>query len=289
MNPGHVHYYVRFVDDLNRPSPETCAAERDANFAVFNLVTLFLDQNQLASLGRLLSATQEELTDIADQKTRRADYCFYISGVPGSGKTTTTSYLRNLITYDEWLEERPANLAKPHAQLTDAERLAVDQWVMDQIHVKNNAIEFDSRRNPIGIRFVDRSLLDPVVFSKNDQWPDKAAAIKRTIARGKSERKVHPGHVILLIGDPREMAVRVKSQNKDSNQDYTSSLQRAMQQLYVGPGVTHVDVRGNNIHEVVKKVSRIVHLDEYEECDLQGLLDRVEVGEIEPPPGTVDG
>jgi hypothetical protein len=282
MNPGHVHYYVQFVNEP--PSEETRKAERDANFGVFNLVTLFLDRDGLASLGRLIVAAQEDILEVGRQAGQRTGYIFYVTGVPGSGKTTTTSYLRNLITYDEWLEQRPANLAKPHAQLTDEQRKEVDEWIMEQIHVKNNRLDSDSTSSPIGIRFVDRCLIDPVVFSKDDQWPDKARAIKRKIAPGLSEQTVRSGHVILLIGDEKEMAVRVESQNKESDPDYTGRLQRAMERLYAKePGVTHLDVRGMSVGEVVKRVSEIVHLNDYAECNLQNLLDQVDSGKIVPP------
>ena len=283
MNPGHVHYYVRFVKS-HRPSADVCQAEADANFAVFNLVTLFLDQRGLASLGKLLSAQKRDVRDVADQVHKRTSYCFYLTGVPGTGKTTTTSYFRNLITYDEWLEERPADLGKPHTVLAREQRKAVDDWIMEQIHVKNNALTEDAQSDPIGIRFVDRCLIDAVVFSKSGRWPQKASAIKATIAKGKSRQVVHGGKVILLLGDPKEMAIRVKSRNKRTTPKYTDELQQAMKSLYrSGQGVNHLDVVGDTVNEVVKKVARIVHLDDYQECNLQNVLNRVEAGTLAPP------
>lgn len=277
MNPGHVHYYVAFVKGA-RPDDRTCDAERDANFDVFNLVTLFLDQAELASLGRLLVADDATVTSFKQPKS----YTFYLSGAPGSGKTTTASYLRNLITYDEWLDARPAALAKPHDQLTDDELKEVDQWIVAQIGLKNNRVAYDCSHEPVGIRVVDRCLADPIVFSADDQWKTKATAIKASIAE--YNRGAQPGHVVVLICAPRELVVRVKAQNKESRIEYSTKLQLAMTTLYPsGPGITHLDVSGDGIQDVAKRVARLIHLDRYTECNLDTLLTRVESGEIAPP------
>jgi len=242
-------------------------------------VTIFLSENDLGSLGRLLVANEEQITNCAE----RSAYCFYLSGVPGTGKTTTASYLRNLVTYDEWLEERPDNLAKPHAELTDSERKLVDDWILAQICAKNNRLVYDSKHDQVGIRVVDRCLTDPIAFSADGKWPQKAQAIKAAITKEKSTQVAYPGHVILLIGEPQELVVRVTGQNKQTTRKYTTSLQRAMEALYPkGPGITHLDVRGNSVHEVVKKVTRLVHFAPYVECDLDGLLGQVESGAVAP-------
>ena len=272
MNPGHVHYYVRFTPG-DKPDQQTCDAERDANFEVFNLVTLFLNEAELAALGRLLIATEVDIAGFGVDTS----YCYYLSGVPGTGKTTTASFLRNLITYDEWVDMRPPNLSKPHEALTTAERKEVDAWVLDQIGKKNNRLAFDSRSQPVGIRIVDRCLTDPIAFSEDGQWAEKARAIIAAIAN--YHQAAHPGHVIVLNGDAEELVVRVKAQNKDTELDYTRKLQGAMKRLYPpGPGITHLDLGGYSPQDVAKTVARLIHLDPYVECDLTALLSRVESG-----------
>jgi hypothetical protein len=272
MNPGHVHYYVRFAPG-KKPDKQICDAERDVNFEVFNLVTLFLDEAELAALGKLLVAKDEDIASYGE----RTAYCFYLSGVPGTGKTATASFLRNLITYDEWLDMRPANLSRPHEDLSPTERKDVDDWVLDQIGKKNNRLAFDSSTQPVGIRIVDRCLTDPIAFSEDGQWPEKARAIMAAIA--KYHQPAHPGHVIVLNGDAEELVVRVKTQNKETSPDYTKKLQQAMSVLYPqGPGITHLDLRGYSPQDVAKAVARLIHLEPYIECDLAELLGKIESG-----------
>ena len=277
MNPGHVHYYVRFVDSVVRPDEDTCSAERDANFEVFNLVTLFLDRDELASLGRLLVMPEIDIASFDEPSA----YCFYLSGVPGTGKTTTASFLRNLITYDEWVEARPESLAKPHDELTIDERQLVDDWILKQIGIKNKHLVYDSQSRPVGVRLVDRCLTDPIAFTEHSQWRQKARAVRTAIA--KHNRPPHPGHVVVLEGDPQELAVRVMAQNKQTSVDYTTKLQRDMQMLYPNePGITHLDLTGYSVHEAVKRIARLVHLEPYVECDIGELIRRVESGVIAP-------
>jgi SIR2-like protein/AAA domain-containing protein len=276
MNPGHVHYYVRFVGDSVESDAFT--AEREANFEVFNLVTLFLDSAGLASLSRLLVMPEVDLTSFAQPSA----YCFYLTGAPGTGKTAIASFLKNLITYDEWIEARPDNLAKPHDELSSTERAEVDEWVLRQIGIKNQHLEYDTYLHPVGVRVVDRCLADPIAFSEYGQWAAKAAAIKAAIEE--HHRPAHPGHVILLQGDPKELTIRVRAQNKRSSVDYTTRLQRDMKILYGGAqGVTQMNLEGCDLHEAVKRVARLVHMEPYEECDLGAILSGVESGHVHIP------
>src|SRR4029077_13824471 len=139
-------------------------------FETYNLVTLFLDGNEVASLGRCLAAKGQDLRAFAEEDSVRLSYTYYLTGVPGVGKTTSLVHFKNLATWDEWLEERLPEMRKPFISLTDTEREKVDQWILRQVGLKNRRLLDEDRENGIGITIVDRCVPDAVSFTQPDGW-----------------------------------------------------------------------------------------------------------------------
>src|SRR5262249_49091407 len=137
---------------------------RRANFNVFNLITLFLTENEIAALARLIDDTQileEELRDLATREGVRLLYKYYFTGAIGVGKSATARQLENLSVIDEWLQPRLPILAKPWDSLTQAERDEADDWIVKQFALKNDRL----RHENLGVFVIDRPPLDPLVFT----------------------------------------------------------------------------------------------------------------------------
>lgn len=274
INPGHYHYIISYVGKGQCMTPEEQQSRTEANFEVFNLITLFLNEEEIAALGNLLGGDWSDLRGRAEELGVTISYCFYLTGVPGVGKTTTASYFKSLSTYDEWLDRRLSEMAKPYNDLTDEERDAVDSWVLRQVGLKNKRLRDDYFERGVGITLVDRCVPDAIAFTPEGEWANKAQSLISAISPGRSNRIVHPGHIILMSGDPRELVIRAECGGKKSNVEYVTKLQADKQRVYDAVGITQLNTRDMSIIDVVKSVARIIHLREYAECSIQGILER---------------
>jgi len=273
LNPGHYHYLVSYVPQLPGELTLEQEARSAANFEMLNLITLFLSEEGIASLGRLLSSDPQDLQQLSDDEGINLSYCFYLTGVPGVGKTTTLSYFKNLVTYDEWLEELLPEMSRPWKELSSNERSKVDTWILQQVGLKNRRLVYDAQENRVGIALVDRCVPDAIAFTPTDEWSAKAHQLIAAVSPGRSTRRVHPGQVILLVGDPAEIAIRAGMSGKETTKEATEELQRDTCTVYLAPGVTRLDVRDMSIAEVVRSVADIIHRQDYEACALHGLLE----------------
>lgn len=286
LNPGHYHYHVEYLRKPFRGLTRTMRAQADASFDTYNLVTLFLDDTGLKALGYCLTEDDRTLRTLAEEEGVRLSYTYYFTGVPGVGKTTTLSHFKSYGTQDEWIDERLPELSKPFTQLTDAERERVDSWILDQVGRKNKLLLDAERDRGIGITIVDRCVPDAVTFTEPAGWKGKAASLLDAVAPRASRdsgRKVHPGHVILLRGDPREIRIRAATKGKKTTEDYTRALHAGLETVYGRRGVSLVDVSGMTPLQVVKEVARIIHSHPYDSCDLQRRLEQIRNGTITAP------
>jgi len=269
INPGHFHYYVAYVNDNAQRDTIAERALRDANFEVYNLITLFLTNDDIAALGRLLGASDSDLRHAAEEEGVDLRYVYYLSGAVGAGKTTSLSYLGSLRTYEEWTEPRTELLGKAWPELTSDEREHVDAWILKQF-VKKNVALLD---RDVGILVVDRPPLDPISFSDVADVPEKARAMLGAFSPGQSRRRICPGQVILLRGEPSEMEARVIGRHKESSAGIISDMQDKLVSIY--PQYTTVETAGASVHDVVRDICRTVHLDPYDPADLHSTLDRL--------------
>lgn len=273
-SPGHVHYYIHYLKPGEVLDPKERVSRREANFEVFNLITLFLDDDQIAALGAVLAKDAADLKSQAEELGVTLSYCFYLTGVPGVGKTTTAAYFKNLVMYDEWLERRLPEMGKPHEDLSSEERTRVDQWVLEQVGLKNRRLLEDQATNGLGLTLVDRCVPDAIAFTPAGEWPSKAKSLLQAISPGKSQRRIHPGRVIVLTGDPGEVAIRAQCAGKKSAGDYVDRLQKDTLKVYAGDGIKQLRCNEMSVAEVAKSVARVIHLEDYAACDLHSLLER---------------
>lgn len=256
-SPGNFHYCVYYLKKGARIEEADADAIRRAHFNVFNLITLFLTDDDIATLARLVDDKQtslDALKDLAKSADVPLAYRFYITGAVGVGKSTTARHLQNLTVLDEWIDPRPSVLAKPWDTLTSEEREEADSFVISQFKIKNDRMRYV----PMGIFFVDRPPMDPLAFTPVLDRPAKAKLLLDTICPGRKWEVVN-GTVMLLRGDPTELSVRALATGRD---DYTSEklveMQDALELVYTGTGVARIDTRGMSTAEVTRKVAEIV-------------------------------
>lgn len=280
MNPGHYHYHVEHCPTPVGALTRAMEGQAAAHFETYNLITLFLDSSEIAALGQCVAATPQDLRALAEESNVRVSYTYYFAGVPGVGKSTSLSHFKNLATWDEWLEERLPEMSKPFLALSEAERLKVDAWILNQVGLKNRRLLDAERESGIGLTVVDRCVPDAVTFTQPDGWRDKAKALLDAVSPGASGRVVHPGHVILLVGDPREIKIRAATKNKQTPEQYTAGMQKALRLVYGSDGVTELDATNMTVGQVVKEIARIIHLGNYKVCNLQKRLEDIRDGVV---------
>ena len=154
------------------------------------------------------------------------------------------------------------------------ERNKVDKWVGTMFHKKNKNLSHILE----GITVIDRTPLDPLTFTPISKWKQKAKFLHDHISKGGTFRIV-PGHIILLHGNKDIIASRVKIRQKTS--EYDSKKIKMMYDKYnkifapIHGGITKIETSELSIHEVVKRVAKIIHVEEYNSFDLHSVLDNL--------------
>lgn len=270
MNPGHCHYYIQHYQAGQEFTSEQKAAIFKANFETYGLITLFLNDDEIASLGRLISSgyyrDKDEDEDIL-LLAKLADVClcyrYYVVGCIGAGKSTTVAHFRDLVAYDEWLEPRVLELGKEPEKLKSEKIADLDNWIADQFCRKNHRLSLEKT----GIILIDRCPLDPISFTPAKDWPAKAKFLISKIGQ-----KVAPGHIILIIDDPAAMELRITPTAKEYSEDRLRRLQDDLRTIYDLEGVTQIQACYLSSRDLVKQVARIVHTGEYSPIDVSAVL-----------------
>lgn len=264
-NPGHYHYAIHWLSDRESVNPDYMNALATYRFEVYNLVTLFLTDEEVAALGRLLTKEFSFVQDVARAAGTQLKWVFYLTGVPGTGKTSTCRHMRGLSTYDEWLEEPPVLLNKPFVELTKEEAKAVDEWVAYQFATKNQLLLKEKE----GVFLIDRAPLDPLSFSEPQDLTDKAKWYREKLLLGDIKREICAGEVILLLCDSAESASRLsRRRGEETAAEYLGRLELMLKRIYP-ENETHVlDTRNMPLREQVKAIARVVHREAYKSADL---------------------
>ena len=292
VTPGHYHYYVEYYKD-NPPSKPEQTAIRDANFSTYNLITLFLNDDEIVSFGKMVSFGYDAEEDVLDHSqffhyasdlSIPTVYHYYIVGAVGAGKSTVVSHLRDLVTHDEWVEDRLPELAEvwdrldaDEAQQKKKER--IDNWIAEQFREKNHIL-LDEK---VGLIVSDRCPLDPLVFTEASEWPQKACFLLSRVCPG-ADTNLVPGHIILLDDDPEVLDLRVRRTNKKYRAAELKTMQELLKHLYSMQEVTVVDCRFRSLHDVMKEVGRIVHLaKKHEAADIGVRMLEIKLGDFAAP------
>lgn len=262
-NPGHIHYAVHFVPEGQSLSNEIRISIFNSNFSSYNLVTLFLSAAGVRRLAQLIRMHDQEF-DFEFAPYRRK-YVYYVIGSIGAGKSTVAGNFRNLLSYDEWIDERLPELAKPQSEVDEASVPSVDDWIARQFMKKNHALMSCKE----GIHIVDRCPLDPLTFPGDRKT--KAERVLQTITKG-GAIKIDHGHVIMLDCDLTELKFRNSLKHKYWSDSKLQELLDDINHVYSNVPKTVVCTRGRGAAEVAREIAKVIFLNEYNPVDIAAQL-----------------
>lgn len=281
IHPGHVHYYVYFLPKKDALTEEQKESIRISNFEVYNLVTLFLEEHEISTLGQLLGRPSNLIEEQLDELGGYVNYRYYLTGSVSVGKSTAISNFRSLKTHDEWLDQKIKGMEKDPTKVLNPSTIEeIDKFIAEQWRTKNFLLSTQKS----GVHVIDRAPLDAFAFTPEDQWVSKAKLTKSIVTPGKSKKQLCKGQIIFLIGDPNVMSNRALKLQKDVTPDNLKYRQELLKIIYnkKTEGIIELDTRDKNIAKVTKDICRIIHLSEYNECDMQDILDKIEKEQIKP-------
>lgn len=281
-HPGHHHYYVAYVKSNEEMDEQLQKSIIASNFEVYNLITLFLTNEEIAALGYLLSISKDSFKTLI-LKHRREDlqnaYRYYITGPVGVGKTTMIHQFLSFDTVGEWFDPLPEGMEKDPSMVSDQNEKKIDKWVAEQVYLKN--VELNSSET--GIHIIDRCPLDAFAYTEADKWVEKAQLLNSTIKINTYQNiLLVPGHIILLTGDPEVIAIRAKMNFRETKAENLKEQQEKLLSVYGKreKRVTVIDTREKNIRQVAKAIAWIVYCTKYDPAPIQKWLDMIEKGEI---------
>lgn len=267
-SPGTVHYYIRYCDGYLPPKGER-AETIDTNFDLFNMVTLYLNGEEIKALLELVAQVDgDSFNDACVRAGMPTTYLHYITGPVSVGKTSIISRLQGIEIVDEWLKPRDPLIAKPSIDLTDEERTRVDKWILEQLRLKNARYEHAQ----LGLHVMDRAPLDAFAFPPYGEPQKKAQDLYDYACAGASGKPHHfcPGKLIILSGRPYDLLTRQVWRGRSGSEGYVADQQAALLAVYNAPNAGrtfHVDTTGLPVEVVIKKVLRVMHLEPYEQFD----------------------
>jgi len=277
ISPGHYHYYIAYTKDSSKITTCQKNAIIESNFELYNLITLLLNDDEIKLIGELIQMKDSDLEELGTIHNIPLKYIYYITGTVGCGKTTTLSYFRNLSTHSEWPDPKNPLLAIPSYELAPDQVKEVDEWLGQMFFKKNKNI----RNKNFGINVIDRTPLDPLTFTDRNRWKDKAILLDNQITKGAFKYRIESGSIILLNGDKEAIARRIRTRIKSDRQYNSSdveSMHKKFKEIFLDFNcVKEIDISDLSEHEVVKRVARIIHLDNYCPDDIHLVLDKLKV------------
>jgi hypothetical protein len=273
--PGNFHYYVYYLKPGEKLEEEIQHAITLANFKVYNLITLFLHDEGIRALGEIINrdlCPTDNFCDFAKEHEIQVRFRFFVIGALGVGKSTAINQFRNLVVIDEWLEPRLPILAKGWDKLSKKETKTANAWIFKQFRKKNDIL----RNKREGIFVLDRGPLDPVTFTSEGEWNDKAERLLNAICPG-DKWQVEDGLVVFLQGESSELALRmIIIERKDYTVEILQKMEEHLGKVYGVEGVVRVDTRGLTPSDVAQRVGEIIHLEPYAQtCNFHNRLQKI--------------
>jgi len=275
---GHMHYFVRFTtceEKQHEGWSEYADSLTKTNFDAYNLLTLFLTREEIATLTELLMLDKIQFEAICNNITKTQK--FFVMGVVAVGKSTTVNQFRSLTTYDEWLEDMPEDMEKSPDKSTPEQIKKIDKWIAKQISLKNRFMIVSDEDKGSSLSIIDRTPLDAFAFTPKNDWISKAELILGSLG----ERQLKKGKIILLTCKPERLTQRVVQKFRDFTEEALIEQQNDL--VYLAEQIKNkyleavaiIDVTNKSIEQVTKDVARIIYFDKYNEVDFQAILDAI--------------
>jgi hypothetical protein len=126
---------------------------------------------------------------------------------------------------------------------------------------------------------VDRCPLDPISFTRYENWQEKAKFLLDEILE--ESKEIVSGHIILLLDDPAVLELRLITSPKEYTEGRLRKLQEDIEKIYHMKGVSKLDAKYMTSHEIIKKVAKIIYTEDYVEIDIKEELEKIQEGEAE--------
>lgn len=265
-NPGNIHYIVHYTPQGHERDQEIERAIFRANFESFALYTLFLNGNEIKTLANLIEMAEN--TFDSRHGKNKPKFVYYLIGSVGAGKSTAAGNLRSLITYDEWIDERKPELAKPETDVKTEDIGGLNEWIAEQFRKKNYALQ----QTREGIHVVDRAPLDPLTFGPRADRATKAGALLKQITDD-GAREIAQGHIIRLDADIEDLRVRNSLKHKYWPDEEYERLLNAIEDVYGTLVQSIVSTRGRTATAVTREIARIIFLNDYTPANIQNALE----------------
>ena len=279
-HPGIYHYYIKYKDENKEVYNKQELA--DANFDVYNLITLFLNSEEIAGILELVDMEDEDFDKYVEEVGGiYKSYKYMLVGSVAVGKSTALSHFRSIDHQDEWLEFMPEDMAKDPSKVDNEQINIIDRWIAEQWGKKN----FKLLRLNKGIHIIDRGPLDAFAFTPKGEWHQKAELTKKYISPRKAKRELCPAEIVFLKGDPNIMASRAILSQKDTDAEKLEKQQNLIEYIYskAPKGLRIIDTRNKSKAQVAKEIAKIIFMDIYEEAPLNEMFEDILSGKISEP------
>lgn len=207
INPGHFHYFVYYIGNKH-PDENQKKAIRDSYFETFNLITLFLDDEGLRELGVLINMSDSEFRDKSINANKNVCYNFYLTGMPGTGKTSALNCFSSFNVFNEYLDSKPKDINRDDQKMAD-DKTEIDLWFLEQFKKKNRRIEAN-HFTPC-LQVIDRTPLDPLAYAEN--ITNKKHDMYNIYKASNKEVELQKGAIILLDADEKVAFYRLNKRN----------------------------------------------------------------------------
>lgn len=267
ISPGNYNYFIRFMKDDETLDAQSRAAIFEANFNNYNLITLFFKSADIREFLLAITISEDDFLLESDILGLSTKYCYYIVGSIGIGKSTVLSQFGNLITLDEWFDERPSEMAHSPEGLSTKKTMTIDSWTNQQFGKKNNYLA----SKKVGLFLIDRSPIDPLTFVVDVTEEERARSmLNQGIRPGKSSKIIERGEIIHMVGEPREIWSRLITKRKETSwpPEKIEKLQSKSMKLYepLMPKLIHSTNRREV--DVIRDVARVIFSSAYAPVDL---------------------
>lgn len=262
INPGHFHYYIYFKDDNFCLTEKDMKSIQESYFDTYNLIVLFMDNSDLQSLGKCLNINKwnfEELINDTEQDT----VCnYYITGAPGTGKTSVLDIIKSFKVYTEF-DEANELLYKEELQLSDKEKDDLDSWIAKQFRLRNRILDQTS----FGIQLIDRSPLDPITYASDTK--EKALDLNKVYKKTKRDLNLVSGHVILFTADIDIVYKRLNKRNPSTySKEWCEKKLNKFKRLFEKQEISIIDTSNKSITEIAREIIHLIYFDKYKPVDL---------------------
>lgn len=246
----------------------------EANFNNYNLITLFFKNSDIREFLSAITIPEDDFIQASDILGIPTKYCYYMVGSIGIGKSTVLSQFGNLITLDEWFDERPPEMANSPENISTTKIITIDTWTNEQFGKKNNYLAGKS----VGLFIIDRSPMDPLTFVVDVSEKERARSMLcEGIRPGKSAKTVERGEIIHLFGEPTEIWSRLITKRKETSwpPEKINELQEKSINLYRPLTPKMINSTGRKEVDVIRDVAKIIFSQAYMPADLDAELRKI--------------